>query len=321
MHPSPQISDPGSAREQHATAKPSRRCVASATLVALAGTILALGCVTAAAEARTQRPDFRLPFACHARAELKTYVGHNPDDKKIDMYRVGMPTGSPILASAAGLVHEQFYPGGIEIDHGNGWFTVYLHMKSHVAPGTQVQRGQQIGIMGNVGTGATHLHYEQLYHAGGHNADNADIVNPLLQGRGPIVMDPRHPITMTSTNCGAAGSSPPPVSPPPPAAPPKSPAPPPPASGHKKYYVNTFEDAPGRRTPGGARTGTLNKGTNYVFCKALGPVVRAGSDFNHWWLKTDLDVGPANQWVSAYYIAGQGNDQANDRNGATIPIC
>lgn len=155
-----------------------------------------------------------------------------------------MPTGSPILASAAGLVHEQFAPGGIAIDHGNGWFTVYLHMRSHVAPGTRVQRGQQIGIMGKVGTSATHLHYEQLYHAGGHDADNADIVNPVLQGRGPIVMNPNAPITMTSTNCGG-GTAPPP---------------PPPPSGAARYYVNTFAAAPGLRTPGGVRTGNAEQG-------------------------------------------------------------
>ena len=252
--------------------------------------------------AMTPRPDFRLPFACRAKIKLQTYRGHNPDDKKIDMYRYGMPTGSPILASAAGYVHEQFFPGGIEIDHGGGWFTVYLHMKSHVPPGTHVRQGQQIGIMGNVGTGATHLHYEQLYHANSHDADNGDIVYPVIQGEGPIHMDPDRPLTRISTNCGG-------------------PTPPPPPPGRVKYWVDTFAAAPGRATPGGTRTGTLNAGRNYVWCKARGPVVRVGSAYNHWWLRTDLDVGPANQWVSAYYLARQGNDQANDVDGRVIPTC
>ena len=86
-------------------------------------------------QARAGRPDFRLPFPCQAKANLPTYRGHDPDDKKIDRYRVGMRTGSPILASADGYVHQQFAPGGIEIRHGNGWFTVYLHMSSMLPPG------------------------------------------------------------------------------------------------------------------------------------------------------------------------------------------
>lgn len=79
------------------------------------------------------------------------------------MYRQGMYTGSPILASADGYVHQQFYPGGIEIRHGNGWFTTYMHMSWHVAPGTTVKRGDRIGTMGSVGSNYPHLHYEQLY--------------------------------------------------------------------------------------------------------------------------------------------------------------
>jgi murein DD-endopeptidase MepM/ murein hydrolase activator NlpD len=251
------------------------------------------------AAAVAARPDFRLPFACGAKIELKTYRGHKPVDKKIDMYRVGMPRDSPILASAAGLVHEEFYPGGIEIDHGNGWFTVYLHMKSHVRPGTRVRRGQQIGVMGTVGTGAVHLHYEQLDNPGSHDADNQDIVNPVIQGEGPIVMHPDRPLLRTSTNCGGS---------------PPSPAP-------AKYWVDTFANAPGRATPGGTRTGTLRKGRNYVYCKVRGPEVRVGSAWNRWWLKTDLDVGPANQWVSAYYLARWGNDEARDINGTVIRTC
>lgn len=68
-------------------------------------------------------------------------------------------------------------------------------------------------------------------------------------------------------------------------------------------------------------TGTLYAGTNYVFCKAWGREIRSGSDFNHWWLKTDPDVGPARQWVSAYYLSRWGNDVAKDNNGTVIPDC
>ncbi len=252
-----------------------------------------------AADNLPNRPDFRLPFPCGSVIEIKTYYGHNPDDKKMDMYRQGMPTGSPIVAAADGYVHQEFYPGGIEIRHANGWFTTYMHMNSHVAVGTTVKRGQQIGIMGNVGSPNYHLHHEQLYAPGLTDADNQHIVNPLIQGEGPIYLNPNSPLTRTSTNCGG-GTTPPATT---------------------KYWVDTFANASGYNTPGGSVTGTLNAGTNYVYCKVWGPQVGSGTSFNHWWLKTDLDVGPANQWVSAYYLSRWGNDVAKDNNGTVIPNC
>ena len=54
-----------------------------------------------------------------------------------------------------------------------------------------------------------------------------------------------------------------------------------------------------------------------------GPKVQVGNAYNHWWLKTDLDSGNPwkNQWVSAYYLARWGNDQAKDNKGRDIPKC
>jgi hypothetical protein len=240
------------------------------------------------------RPDFRLPFDCGVTVDLRTYDGHNPDDKKIDMRVVGQPTGALIRASADGYVHQQFDPGGIEIRHGNGWFTTYMHMSSHVAPGTTVERGDVVGVMGDVGSPDFHLHYEQLYAPGLSDAGNQHIVNPLLQGEGPIVMDPDNPFTRVSTNCDG---------------------------GPGRALVDTFADAPGFDAPGGTQTGTLRAGTNYVYCRSWGPEVRDGDSVNHWWLRTDLDVGPANQWVSAIYSSRWGNDEAKDNSGAQIVDC
>ncbi|WP_326822200.1 N-acetylmuramoyl-L-alanine amidase [Streptosporangium sp. NBC_01756] len=94
---------------------------------------------------------------------------------------------------------------------------------------------------------------------------------------------------------------------------------PPPA----KYWVDTFAAAPGHSSPGGTQTGTLNQGTNYVYCRTWGPNVQVGADYNHWWLKTDLDSGSPwqNQWVSAYYLARWGNDVAKDNSGNDIRNC
>ncbi|MEU9135290.1 CHAP domain-containing protein [Streptomyces sp. NPDC048404] len=82
-----------------------------------------------------------------------------------------------------------------------------------------------------------------------------------------------------------------------------------------RYWVRTFSSAPGRDTGG-----TLNGGRNYVFCRVWGAQVGSGGAFNHWWLYTDLDTG-GRDYVSAYYLSGQGNDIANDENGAPVPDC
>ncbi|WP_157683599.1 hypothetical protein [Microlunatus soli] len=88
------------------------------------------------------------------------------------------------------------------------------------------------------------------------------------------------------------------------------------------YFVNTFADAPVFDSPTSTtRTGTLNEGSNYVYCKVWGRVTGDNSTFNHWWLKTDPDVGPAGQYVSAYYLSGWGNDEANDVSGTEIRDC
>ena len=88
------------------------------------------------------------------------------------------------------------------------------------------------------------------------------------------------------------------------------------------YWVDTYANAPGYASPTSTtQTGTLNAGTSYVYCRTWGREVRNGSSFNHWWLKTDLDVGPSNQWVSAYYLSRWGNDEAKDNNGDDIPGC
>ena len=47
----------------------------------------------------------------------------------------------------------------------------------------------------------------------------------------------------------------------------------------------------------------------------------SGSQFNHYWMLTDLDSGNPwqNQYVSAYYLLG--NDEARDNNGTVLPDC
>lgn len=72
-----------------------------------------------------------------------------------------------IVAAAPGEVVEAEFRNDlgnwVVIDHGNGVVTSYGHLKS-ITPGLQtgqqVDRGQQLGIMGKTRTAAIHLHYE-----------------------------------------------------------------------------------------------------------------------------------------------------------------
>jgi len=95
-----------------------------------------------------------------------------------------------------------------------------------------------------------------------------------------------------------------------------------PAPSAPRYWVDTHANAPGYGSPTStAQTGTLYQGTSYVYCKTWGREIRNGASFNRWWLKTDLDVGAANQFVSAYYLSRWGNDEARDNDGYDLPRC
>ena len=61
------------------------------------------------------------------------------------------------MAPAAGVVNQSYSnPAGagniIQINHGGGWFTTYIHLQSRaVSVGTHVQRGTSIGRVGHTG--------------------------------------------------------------------------------------------------------------------------------------------------------------------------
>lgn len=76
--------------------------------------------------------------------------------------------GSPVRAAAAGVVRlVSLDPGRrytVEIDHGGGVVTAYLHLaKAAVPQGARVKRGQVIGRLGEPGQeepGGAHVHFE-----------------------------------------------------------------------------------------------------------------------------------------------------------------
>jgi murein DD-endopeptidase MepM/ murein hydrolase activator NlpD len=78
-------------------------------------------------------------------------------------------TGTPELAAASGKVTWAgwgSYGIYVEIDHGNGFTTVYGHMsRVLVGQGQLVRQGQLIGLMGATGRATgPHLHFEIRYH-------------------------------------------------------------------------------------------------------------------------------------------------------------
>ncbi|MCS6848111.1 MAG: M23 family metallopeptidase [Candidatus Roseilinea sp.] len=78
--------------------------------------------------------------------------------------------GVPIYASDGGYVtyagwSNVGYGYMVQIDHGNGFSTLYAHLSQwYVDPGQAVSRGQIIGAMGSTGNSTgPHLHFEIRY--------------------------------------------------------------------------------------------------------------------------------------------------------------
>jgi len=82
---------------------------------------------------------------------------------------ISAPTGTPVRATAGGIVVFSDYEGGygrlVEVDHGGGFHTCYAHLsKFWVHAGQEVRRGDEVGQVGSTGkVTAPHLHYEVRY--------------------------------------------------------------------------------------------------------------------------------------------------------------
>ncbi len=95
---------------------------------------------------------------------------------------LGAPVGTPVLATADGMVEKAEWFGGyglcVQIAHGGNLETRYGHMsRLNVADGQMVHKGDIVGFVGMTGrTTGPHLHYEVRV--------NGAAVNPLpyMQG-------------------------------------------------------------------------------------------------------------------------------------------
>ncbi|MCP4230016.1 MAG: peptidoglycan DD-metalloendopeptidase family protein [bacterium] len=88
---------------------------------------------------------------------------------RVEMHRgvdFAASRGTPIVATADGVVShqglEEYFGLTVEINHANGYTTVYAHnMRNAVRDGESVRRGDVIAYMGSTGrTSTTHVHYE-----------------------------------------------------------------------------------------------------------------------------------------------------------------
>lgn len=97
----------------------------------------------------------------------------HPYTQKHDFHKgqdIKVRTGTPVFATANGKVIAARWDGNlglyIKIDHGNGFRTLYGHLRRiGVEEGQLVRRGDSIGESGNTGRSTNpHLHYEvRLY--------------------------------------------------------------------------------------------------------------------------------------------------------------
>jgi murein DD-endopeptidase MepM/ murein hydrolase activator NlpD len=93
----------------------------------------------------------------------------NPISGNTELHRgmdISVPAGTPILATAEGIVSFSGWNGGggnvVVMEHGNGYSTYYAHNKRNaVQVGQRIKRGEVIGHAGATGhaTGS-HVHYE-----------------------------------------------------------------------------------------------------------------------------------------------------------------
>lgn len=95
---------------------------------------------------------------------------------------ISAPEGSNVYASGSGVVtmaqggYNYGYGNVVQIDHGNGYVTVYAHLSQiNVSPCQPVGQGTLVGLSGNTGNSfGAHLHFE--IRIGGTNVNPYDIV-------------------------------------------------------------------------------------------------------------------------------------------------
>jgi peptidase M23-like protein/VCBS repeat protein len=170
------------------------------------------------------RPAFQLPFPCGQQWRLDSWASdHAPAlDMVKEPNQVGTE-GALLVAPAGGTVNQSFRHSRagnmIQINHGGGWFTTYIHLQSRsVSVGAQVSQGEAIGRVGKDGetsNGHPHLHYELAVDSNGDGSaswgfEGSERVPPWFDGVQYGTAAGQTYRMVTSRNCGEEELPPPP---------------------------------------------------------------------------------------------------------------
>lgn len=118
-------------------------------------------------------------FGWPATSHVISGNGYGPGHLGLD---IQANEGEPVYAAGSGVVtmaqggYNYGYGNVVQIDHGNGYVTVYAHLSQiNVGVCTAVGQGALIGLSGSTGNAfGAHLHFEVRY--GGSNINPYDIV-------------------------------------------------------------------------------------------------------------------------------------------------
>ncbi|MGW5667477.1 peptidoglycan DD-metalloendopeptidase family protein [Micromonospora sp. NPDC003776] len=158
-------------------------------------------------------PYLELPFTCGT-----SWTGNSGGSSVHQNYEIDWnlssgaeDRGKPVLAAAAGTIRwegdaNSAYGNYLEIDHGNGYSTLYAHLDTKLAHnGDAVARGEMIGTVGNTDGNSSgispHLHFE--YRNRGSGQSYPDYIRPASFHGDPF--DYASGVeTYVSQNCGAS---------------------------------------------------------------------------------------------------------------------
>ncbi|MGH2543493.1 MAG: M23 family metallopeptidase [Ardenticatenaceae bacterium] len=144
------------------------------------------------------RPYLELPFAGESSFVVTCGYGCYQHQGSMS-YAVdfAIPEGDPILAAAPGEVMAITWEVGLPvnldlgdalilyIDHGQGWFTRYVHLSGiTVRAGDHVEMGEIIGYAGKTGASGDHLHFELKYGSSLHSPSVP--IDELFGGAEPV---------------------------------------------------------------------------------------------------------------------------------------